>query len=49
MRKLGTNLQNSRHLRGDENFHRENFKVLLSDPNGNKKRVNQTTVIINRD
>ena len=43
MRKPGPNLH------GDENSHHEEFKNLLPDPNGNEKRVNETTPIINRD
>ena len=49
MRKLDTNLQNRWHLHGDENSRREKFKNSLPDPNGNEKRVNQTTAIKNRD
>ena len=43
MRKPGPNLH------GDENPHHEKFKNLLPDLNGNEKRVNETTPIINRD
>ena len=49
MRKLGTNLQNKRHLHRDQNYPSKKFKNLLPDPNGSEKRVNQRTTIINRD